>query len=53
MLSEEDIEAMVERAERAVQKPTLHGHTYEEGVFSALEWVLEQEEEPPVEDVEM
>ena len=49
MKSEKEIEEMADKAAEATDKPKFFGQTYEEGVRNALEWVLGQCDESPLE----
>lgn len=51
MLDKKEIEKECEKASEASVKPSkVPGMTYEQGVSAALDWVLENVEEKPMED---
>ena len=49
MKSEKEIEEMADKAAVVTPNPKFHGMPYEEGVRAALEWVLGQCDESPLE----
>lgn len=48
MKSQSEIKEMIDKA--SDDERNLHGMTYQEGVRAALEWVLENWDEDPIED---
>ena len=46
---EEEVEKMLDKACEARDKPRFFGMSYEEGVVAALEWVLGNSDDSPLE----